>query len=367
MKERKIIAFAVAFMLACVMLTPAACAAGLVIPDITEVYESAELRAEDGNMRAYDVETVEQAAECAALYIDALTEYGFGSFETDSETIDSILLIYIDEYSGDADIESGDIGGAKPCFVLMGLGAYDGGVLILLKTTDGITVGSDRSDAVVSNAAAYVPPVADDDGLLVMPIDEYLDGLTLSCATRESGSNHYGYHYLGQGRYYGGGGSDEYRAMYERYVNDLVATGYYTLLEHSEDSLSETWRLGYTGDAALETFTVWRDQADDAVIVVDLLFDDANVYYSADILTTNYSQVVKSNDANGGAADDRGEIDTSMTCPRCHGYGTQQCTLCWGSGQVSDDSMSTGRSTCPRCRGRGYETCDYCDGNGTIN
>lgn len=125
-------------------------------------------------------------------------------------------------------------------------------------------------------------------------MEEYFDGIERGYMFMGDSiigeDNYYGCRYANQGRYYDGDGNDEYRAMYEQYVNDLVSTGYYVLLAHEDDNLSERWRLGYAGDSELETFRIWKSDNADAVIVVDLLYEDGRVYYSEDIATTNLEE-----------------------------------------------------------------------------
>lgn len=203
--------------------------------------------------------------------------------------------MYIKYYYGDADIESEYMDDCpEPCYVLFGLTGYDEGALIASCVADGITIGDISAESVQTETAAYAPPVAGNDGLLVMSMEEYFDGIERGYMFMGDSiigeDNYYGCRYANQGRYYDGDGSDEYRAMYEQYVSDLVSTGYYVLLAHEDDNLSERWRLGYAGDSELKTFRIWKSDNADAVIVVDLLYEDGRVYYSEDIATTNLEE-----------------------------------------------------------------------------
>lgn len=182
MPKHKLIAFAAALMSVSSILAPAACADGLVIPDIPAVYENIKLLEADGNIRMYYAEDGDQALEGVKFYAYTLFElYDFDSLAYDTESSDSIIYLYIKYYYGDADIESEYMDDCpEPCYALFALTGYDEGVLIVSCVAYGIIIGDISSETAQTETTAYAPPVAGNNGLLVMPMEEYFDGIELS-------------------------------------------------------------------------------------------------------------------------------------------------------------------------------------------
>ena len=346
----------------------------LALPEITEYFpDDIEFVEEiDSNMRMYYAADSEKLIEDIALYSYYLFDgYGFDNLGYDIESSDTFEYLYISTYNGSADIEKEYIDEcSEPCYILFALAGYEDGAILVVCTADGISMDGEATAAASADTTTYTAPIAGNDGLLVMPMEECFSGITRSYMYVDD--NYYGYRYIEQGRYYDGEGSDEYREMYVDYVDALVDSGYYTLIEHSENSLHEIWCLGYTGNADLEEFRVRTDQTDDAVIIIQLLFEDGYVYYSQDIATTNLEEAAEASgllngSSGGGSSSSYDNEKDGFSCPRCYGHGKSTCTTCWGTGQVDDSSMSSGRSTCRDCRGMGNDTCDYCDGSGWID
>ena len=219
-------------------------------------------------------------------------------------------------------------------------------------------------------SASYTSPIAGDNGLLLVPPEEYFYG---EVALTQTGINDdrtaYSYIYFGQGAEgQSSSGNDYTWALFIEYKDALIDSGYYEEVDYSVDGYEERWILSYVGPENLDQFNYYKGSDEIAAINIRSLLGNVYVTYAKDLRTTNYEEVnpfdeVPSGGSSGSSGDSSEEWDY---CVGCHGHGKVTCTNCWGSGQVSSATSSTGRRTCGVCSGRGNVTCSRCGGSGKI-
>lgn len=201
---------------------------------------------------------------------------------------------------------------------------------------------------------------------------------------------------------------DECGALCKEYVNTLLQSGDFALLslqqEERENSTSELYYLGYTGDADVQKLSVSEENAPQCHVFVDIFyahtmpairlqvvhagglsFSDwgmrgdtepySTVAYKAeeeepeesDETTTGGNSGNSGNGGNGGGSGGGDYVapgydpyipDASkLQCLTCHGDG--DCNSCGGSGYKFKNDI---RSDCTRCTGG---NCPACGGSGT--
>lgn len=219
-------------------------------------------------------------------------------------------------------------------------------------------------------SASYTSPIAGDNGLLLVPPEEYFYG---EVALTQTGINDdrtaYSYIYFGQGAEgQSSSGNDYTWALFIEYKDALIDSGYYEQVDYVKDNYNEYWILHYIGPESLAHFGLFRSSDENAAIVIHSLMGRAYVFYAKGIRTTNYEEVnpfdaVPSGDSSGSSGNNEEQWDY---CTDCSGHGNVTCSRCWGSGQVSSSTSSSGRETCRACSGRGNVTCSRCGGSGKI-
>jgi len=201
-----------------------------------------------------------------------------------------------------------------------------------------LAVGSDNQKSAEkkqSNAEKKV--IATNDGLTVLSPEQYL-GIE-PCDEIRADDDRYGYVYTDRGYVYHGSGTtnpvDWYRM--EEYVNALVESGYYEILEHSSDTEDAYWSLRYIGPAKVKrTFDLYYGMSDQAAITLRNFIGNIKVYYSRDIMTADIDETQQrlgtyyvdtpQNTSSGNLSGDR--------CTFCGGDG--KCDECGGSVWYND-------------------------------
>ena len=220
-------------------------------------------------------------------------------------------------------------------------------------------------------SASYTSPIAGDNGLLVVSPEEYFDGAVERTQTggNDDQTPYYSYIYFSQGAEgQSSPGNDDTWALFIEYKDALIDSGYYEQVDYKKDNYNEYWILHYIGPESLTHFGLFRSSDENAAIVIHSLMGRAYVFYAKDIRTTNYEEAypfgtVPSGNSSGSSGNDEEQWDF---CTDCSGHGNVTCTNCWGSGQVSSATSSSGRRTCGVCSGRGNVTCSKCGGSGKI-
>ena len=225
----------------------------------------------------------------------------------------------------------------------------------------------------VPAAALARTPIVGNDGLLVMSPEEYNNDID-DCDTIGQQDNYYYYKYYNCGKESSGGNDAEW-AKFEQYMNALIDSGYYELVEtyHSESGRIDTWSLKYTGPGSVKrTFKTNKNQTEHASLVVDSFYGDVYVFYSLDIITndledTQYrlgKSIFDSNSSGGSGGG--GSIPsggrTEEHCGICGGSGKRDCGSCFGRGTVG---YGSDLRDCPNfsCSG-GKVDCWTCGGDG---
>lgn len=188
--------------------------------------------------------------------------------------------------------------------------------------------------------------VATNDGLTVMSPEQFL-GID-PCDNLSADDTRYAYVYTNRGYKYHDYGTTlpvDWFQM-EEYVNALVKSGYYEILEQSVDPDDAYWLLGYIGPAEIKnTFSLYSGKTNQTAIALRNFIGDIKVYYSKDILTTDINETQQ---RLGKQVVDTYSSATRSTAP----FGSP-CTYCGGDGK------------CNRCNGKGsgyrYET-EYVNG-----
>ena len=200
---------------------------------------------------------------------------------------------------------------------------------------------------------------------------------------------------------------DECGALCKEYVNTLLQSGDFALLslqqEERENSTSELYYLGYTGDADVQKLSVSEENAPQCHVFVDIFFAHTMPAIRLQVVhagglsfsdwgmrgdTEPYSTVAykaeeeepeesgettaggnnsSGNSGNGGGSGGGDYVapgydpyipDASkLQCLTCHGDG--DCNSCGGSGYKFKNDI---RSDCTRCTGG---DCPACGGSGT--
>ena len=220
---------------------------------------------------------------------------------------------------------------------------------------------------VPSFALAYSndAPIVGNDGLLVMSPEEYL-GIEECDKLYANSSDHYTYVYSERGMKDSRHGTDNPVDWYkmEDYIDALVDSGYYEVLEH-EKPLSGTdyWYLGYTGPGSVtRTFHFGTRVTTDAAIIIRSFYGNIEVAYSLDIMTNDIEET-QSRLGKSIFVSDPSDGSGSKKCGRC--YGSGNCSFCGGSGR--DSNLLAGTTTwlsqdCLHCGGSG--DCSLCYGSG---
>lgn len=197
-------------------------------------------------------------------------------------------------------------------------------------------------DVTLSAMETYSPAkqgntITTNDGLTVLSPEQYL-GIA-PCDEIRADDDRYGYVYTDRGYTYHGSGTanpvDWYRM--EEYVNALVASGYYEIMEQSSDTDDAYWSLRYIGPAKVKrTFDLYYGMSDQAAITLRNFIGNIKVYYSRDILTADIDETqqrlgtyyvdTSKNTSSGNLSGDR--------CTVCGGDG--KCDECGGSVWYND-------------------------------
>ena len=194
---------------------------------------------------------------------------------------------------------------------------------------------------------------------------------------------------------------DECGALCKEYVNTLLQSGDFTLLslqqEERENSTSELYYLGYTGDADVQKLSVSEENAPQCHVFVDIFYAHTMPAIRLQVVhagglsfsdwgmrgdTEPYSTVAykaeeeqpeeSGENTGGGNSGSSGNSGgdyvapgydpyipdaSKLQCLTCHGDG--DCNSCGGSGYKFKNDI---RSDCTRCTGG---NCPACGGSGT--
>ena len=180
--------------------------------------------------------------------------------------------------------------------------------------------------------ATRLKSIATNDGLTVMSPEEFLS--IDPCDNLSKADTHYTYVYTNRGYKYHNYGTTipvDWFQMQE-YVNALVESGYYEIMEYSSDPDDAYWLLGYTGPATVKnTFSLHHGMTDRTVIALRNFIGDIKVYYSKDILTTDIDETQQRLG--------KYVVDTYSSATASSTTSDSACTYCGGDGK------------CDRCGG----------------
>lgn len=208
--------------------------------------------------------------------------------------------------------------------------------------------------------------VATNDGLTVLSPEQYLGIEPCDKIYRED--NHYTYAYTDRGYKYHGSGTSNPVDWYkmEEYVNALVDSGYYEILEHSDDTDDAYWTLRYIGPAKVNnTFDLYYGMSDQAAITLRNFIGNIKIRYSIDILTADIDETQQRLGETVVGTQQSTSAGSSIfgkRCSTCGGDG--RCNSCGGSGQVwkwAGDMYAYVRCTAFGCSGG---SCSNCGGDG---
>lgn len=213
--------------------------------------------------------------------------------------------------------------------------------------------------------APYKAPIAGNDGLLVMSAEEYL-GID-ACDHIYQQDNWYKYRYSNRGYKWYDNGTDDPVDWYRMkdYVDGLVSSGYYEVLEHKgPDGDEEYWCLGYTGPGSVRrTFGANLISTQKAAIVVESNLGDITVGYSLDVITSDLEDTQYRLGKNIFEPKPSGGGSSEEWCIPCGGSG--DCSDCGGTGEVRKHVAGTTDyiyQDCLSCFGSG--DCRSCGGDG---
>lgn len=200
--------------------------------------------------------------------------------------------------------------------------------------------------------------IAWDDGLSVMSPEQYL-GIK-PCDQIYQQDNWYCYTYTNRGyKWYRHGTSNpvDWYKMKE-YVDALVASGYYEILQYDMPySDQEYWCLDYIGPGKVtKTFGVNRNTTQRAAIIVQSNLGDIRVYFSLDITAHDLDETQKRLGTDIFVKSNNNGPSILPTCDACNGSG--DCTYCWGSGTdgiTGRDCAVCDRGNCSYCHGSGHK------------
>ena len=208
---------------------------------------------------------------------------------------------------------------------------------------------------------ASAADIVSNKGLTVLSPEQYL-GIE-PCDTISTQDNWYKYQYTNRGLpwySYGTSNPVDWRRM-EKYVNALVDSGYYVVLEHEHPNPEEEyWCLGYVGPGSVtKTFGANGNTTQKAAIVVKSDLGDIGVYFSLDITVDDIDETQKrlgksifDEPVNSGGGSSGGK----STCLSCGGNGRH--SACGGMGYYrrangTIDDCSCFAGYCPTCGGDG--------------
>lgn len=330
------------------------------VRDPNDLYSSSTSNFLNWDFTAVDDITKEETEADAARYRQALIDSG--CFKQ-SKTV-STQLVYI----GGQEVASATNGRYTFSWhvEIFALDASEMRINLVegLGFSDGTAASDNQKSAARTQGTAGTKAVATNDGLTVLSPEQYL-GID-PCDEIYRDDNHYTYAYTDRGYKYHGSGTanpvDWYKM--EEYVNALVESGYYEILEHSDDPDDAYWTLRYIGPAEVKnTFYLYYGMSDQAAITLRNFIGDIKVRYSIDILTADIDETQqrlgeyvlgtqKSTSSSSSIFADR--------CTQCGGDG--RCNSCGGSGKIwkwAGDMYAYVR--CTECSGG---TCTRCGGDG---
>lgn len=206
--------------------------------------------------------------------------------------------------------------------------------------------------------------IATKNGLTVLSPEQYL-GIE-PCDQIDSFDEGYVYRYTNRGYPYHDFGTSNPVDWYkmEDYVNALVDSGYYEILEQSTDRENAYWTLRYIGPAKVEnTFDLFYSRSDQAAIALRSFIGDIKVYYSKDIMTADIDETQQRLGENVVGSQKSASSGSSIygeRCTRCDGDG--RCNSCGGSGQIW--KWTGDMYAYVRCTDCSLGTCTLCGGDG---
>ena len=209
--------------------------------------------------------------------------------------------------------------------------------------------------------------IAPNDGLTVKSPEQYL-GID-PCDDIYQQDNYYYYVYRNRGWKYSSWGSSNPVDWYkmEEWIDALVDTGYYEIIEHKKPGSNNTeyYCLGYVGPKSVKkTFGVNSETTQKAAIAVQSFMGDIYVWFSVDITADDLDEtqerlgknIFQKNNNNGGGSG-------SKSCTACGSSGN--CSSCGGRGEVRKHVAGTTDwiyQDCLTCLGSG--DCRTCGGDG---
>ncbi|MBQ2956096.1 MAG: hypothetical protein IJE08_06515 [Clostridia bacterium] len=351
--KKRIVAVLTAVVLMLSALSPAAFAEALpelTLPGLASCNaEEAVLVSAESGVYIYECADVESAFMCAVQHAAVLTEYGFDSVTMDQESNESFVYLCVTEYTGSADIEPELLVDCKtPCYVIYGLTNYAGHYVVCVTASEGIVFDD---EAAVSEDPELI---LGEEGRYIMAPEEYLELLPAQDISIDNGWYMYIY----------GGQKDGYREKFLQFRDDLIASGYYELVDQ-QGGVVELYALDYIGPDEVENF--WNFNAYGS-IMIEFFGESVWLCVSNDIILSNLQEIAEryAGYTPGGADNSGGSTEkTAEKCIKCGGSGKMECKACNG-GWVDDPGSSLGKKMCTKCNFQKVP-CDWCGGSGKRN
>lgn len=359
---KKIVLSLLCCMLVFTMLLPTAFAAGASIPDFADCAPGlATFHAEYApNQRVYLCDNADDMFEALGIYITTLqADYNLGGMGIDEESSDTYYYVYLTEYYGSADIAPVYMDDCPvPFYVLLAFAPQsDGSILTAVMCTDGMNFGA--------SAPSY-----DDDSVQLVHDDDFVqavygDGAVIADIATFTGESFYcaeidlisGVDDADWYSFHPNSYDIDLYTLGQDYVQALVDSGYYELMDEGNTMEWYEWDLKYTGRADLP-------ECDDPMMPYDLNVTirqpDVFAYYKNPGITfveeheeqdgPSYPGTDTPSD-NGGSSGHWEWREVEVDCPSCT-FGN--CSVCGGDGvyerygeKVSCDP------DCSSCDGKG--------------
>lgn len=353
---KKIVLSLLICMLVFTMLLPTAFAAGASIPDFADCAPGLVTFDSEysPNLRIYLSDNEDDLFEALGIYFTILqSDCNLGGMDFDEESSDTFCYVYLTEYYGSADISPEYMDDCPvPCYVCMAFAPKsDGSVLVVVMCAEGMNFGAfvpSYDDAPVQ--AVYSNGTVIADIATFTGESFYCDEIDLSNSVDDADW------YSFQPNSY----DIDLYTLGQDYVQALVDSGYYELMDEGNTMEWYNWHLKYTGRADLP-------EMDDPMVDYDLCISirqpDVFAYYKNPGITfveereeqdgPSYPGTDTSSSSSGGSSGHWEYREVEVDCPSCT-FGN--CSVCGGDGVYERYGEKV---SCD-------PDCSSCDGEGKI-
>ena len=377
---KKLTALLMALITLLTVAAPAAFAATVQIPDLANCFpDDITFVQEDAasGIRLYVADDAETLMTDVAEYMGILcADYGFGGIETDFESSDRFVYVYLTEFSGDATPECID-DCPEEAYVMVGMTGTGDQYIAMVVAVEGIEISSSEMPSASGGADAYDSAVLPDPGLFL----GLVRGEDYEHRTDDTPMVSYLFEMTEEGE----------KAAFSYMEFIMEEYGYEQVHYYEADYISVTAQMftyyyfGYTGPYDVSTIP-YKKYIDDPDfngtwnVTVAFLYDYMNgtimltVYFAPGIslidsgMHTSY-EIINLNNGDPSGNGGGGDIDiggstgrTEEECIICNGSGWRDCFTCNGKGYTGYGSdmhdcpsvtCNNGRVSCTTCGGDG--------------